>query len=97
MKLTPLLIAVCFALGFYDLVYHGTEPFGLLAGVVLIATSVASYLQPADQGALSQRDSKIFTETLMTPPEPNKALRKAAKAYNRIQENVSRRAINNVP
>jgi len=75
--MTPLLIAVCFSLGFYDLVYHGTEPFGLLAGVVLIATAVASYLQPEDRG------HKVFIESLMTPPEPNKDLRKAAKAYKK--------------
>ncbi|MBA3643489.1 MAG: DUF1778 domain-containing protein [Chloroflexia bacterium] len=31
--------------------------------------------------ALSQRDSKLFVETIMDPPEPNAKLREAAQRY----------------
>ncbi len=32
----------------------------------------------------SERDAKIFFDALMNPPEPNEALKKAAKRYKRL-------------
>jgi uncharacterized protein (DUF1778 family) len=34
---------------------------------------------------LSQRNQRAFVEALMNPPEPNRALRHAAKAYSRMK------------
>ncbi len=34
---------------------------------------------------LSERNQRTFVETLMNPPEPNQALREAAKAYTKIK------------
>lgn len=34
---------------------------------------------------LSQRDQQAFVEALVNPPEPNAALRSAAKAYMRMK------------
>jgi uncharacterized protein (DUF1778 family) len=34
---------------------------------------------------LSERNQRAFVEALMNPPEPNQALREAAKAYSRMK------------
>jgi uncharacterized protein (DUF1778 family) len=34
---------------------------------------------------LSERNQRVFVEALMNPPEPNQALREAAKAYVRMK------------
>jgi uncharacterized protein (DUF1778 family) len=34
---------------------------------------------------LSERNQRAFVEALMNPPEPNRALREAARAYSRMK------------
>ncbi len=34
---------------------------------------------------LSQRNQRAFVEAVMNPPEPNQALREAARAYSRMK------------
>ena len=33
---------------------------------------------------LSRRDSKVFAEALLDPPEPNEALKEAARVHDRF-------------
>jgi len=42
-------------------------------------------LQEHSMLQLSERDRRAFVEALMNPPEPNEALRKAARAYADIK------------
>jgi len=42
-------------------------------------------LQEHSMLQLSERDRRAFVEALMNPPEPNEALRKAARAYAGIK------------
>lgn len=46
-----------------------------------LANSADEILQQHQNRRLSNRDRDVFLATLENPPEPNPALRKAAKAY----------------
>ena len=47
--------------------------------------AAASVVQEHTVIELSERNQRTFVEALMNPPEPNEALRKAAKAYTRTK------------
>lgn len=47
--------------------------------------AAASAVQEYARMELSERSQRTFVEALMNPPEPNEALRKAAKAYTRMK------------
>ena len=47
--------------------------------------AAASVVQEYTTIELSERNQRAFVESLMNPPEPNQALRQAAKAYARMK------------
>ncbi len=47
--------------------------------------AAASVLQEHTRIELSERNQRTFVEALMNPPEPNQALRAAAKAYTKMK------------
>jgi uncharacterized protein (DUF1778 family) len=47
--------------------------------------AATSALQEHTRIELSERNQRAFVEALKNPPEPNKALREAAKAYARMK------------
>lgn len=47
--------------------------------------AATSVVQEHTRIELSERDQRAFVEALLNPPEPNEALRKAAKAYARMK------------
>jgi uncharacterized protein (DUF1778 family) len=47
--------------------------------------AAASVLQEHTRIELSERNQRTFVEALMNPPEPNEALRAAAKAYRKMK------------
>lgn len=69
------------------------ERAAAIEGVTLTDFAISSMQQAAakaiqDYGRieLSERNQRAFAEALMNPPEPNEALRKAAKAYARTRQ-----------
>jgi uncharacterized protein (DUF1778 family) len=66
------------------------ERAAAIEGVTLTDFAISSMQQAAAKALqqharleLSERDQQVFLEALTNPPEPNKALRQAAKAYTR--------------
>jgi len=47
--------------------------------------AATSAIQEYARIKLSERNQRAFVEALMNPPEPNEALREAAKAYSRMK------------
>lgn len=47
--------------------------------------AAAAVLQEQTTIELSQRNQRAFVDALMNPPEPNQALREAAKAYSKMK------------
>jgi len=47
--------------------------------------AAAGVLQEQTTIELSQRNQRTFVDALMNPPEPNQALREAAKAYSKMK------------
>jgi uncharacterized protein (DUF1778 family) len=47
--------------------------------------AAAGVLQEQTTIELSQRNQRAFVDALMNPPEPNQALREAAKAYSKMK------------
>jgi uncharacterized protein (DUF1778 family) len=47
--------------------------------------AAAAVLQEQTTIELSQRNQRAFVDALMDPPEPNQALREAAKAYSKMK------------
>jgi uncharacterized protein (DUF1778 family) len=47
--------------------------------------AAASAVQEHTRIELSERSQRTFVEALMNPPQPNSALREAAKAYKRMK------------
>ena len=47
--------------------------------------AATSAIQEYTRIKLSERNQRAFVEALMNPPEPNEALREAAKAYSRMK------------
>jgi uncharacterized protein (DUF1778 family) len=47
--------------------------------------AAAGVLQEQTTIELSQRNQRAFVDALMNPPEPNQALRDAAKAYSKMK------------
>jgi len=47
--------------------------------------AATSVLQEHTRIELSERNQRTFVEALMNPPEPNEALRAAAKAYRKMK------------
>lgn len=47
--------------------------------------AATSAIQEHTRIKLSERNQRAFVEALMNPPEPNEALREAAKAYSRMK------------
>jgi uncharacterized protein (DUF1778 family) len=47
--------------------------------------AAASAVQEHAKIELSERNQRTFVEALMSPPEPNAALREAAKAYKQMK------------
>jgi uncharacterized protein (DUF1778 family) len=47
--------------------------------------AAAAVLQEQTTIELSQRNQRTFVDALMNPPEPNQALREAAKAYSKMK------------
>jgi uncharacterized protein (DUF1778 family) len=63
-----------------------------LEGVTLTDFAISSMQRAATTAVqeytrieLSERNQKAFVEALLNPPEPNEALREAAKAYSRMK------------
>jgi len=63
-----------------------------IEGVTLTDFAVSSMQQAAARVVeesrrmdLSQRSQRAFLEALTNPPEPNQALREAAKAYSKVK------------
>jgi uncharacterized protein (DUF1778 family) len=63
-----------------------------LEGVTLTDFAISSMQRAASSVVeehtrieLSERNQRAFVEALVNPPEPNKALREAAKAYSRMK------------
>jgi uncharacterized protein (DUF1778 family) len=68
------------------------ERAAALEGVTLTDFAISSMQRAATRALeehttieLSERSQKIFVEALMSPPEPNAALRAAAKAYAKMK------------
>jgi uncharacterized protein (DUF1778 family) len=64
------------------------ERAAAIEGVTLTDFAISSMQQAATRAIqqhatmeLSERNQRAFVEALMNPPDPNKALREAAKAY----------------
>jgi uncharacterized protein (DUF1778 family) len=47
--------------------------------------AATSVVQEYTMIELSERNQRTFVEALMNPPEPNEALREAARAYSRMK------------
>lgn len=47
--------------------------------------AAASVVQEHTTIELSERNQRTFVEALLNPPEPNQALREAAKAYSKMK------------
>jgi uncharacterized protein (DUF1778 family) len=47
--------------------------------------TAANVVQEYTRIELSERSQRTFVESLMNPPEPNEALRKAARAYAKMK------------
>lgn len=47
--------------------------------------AAASIVEEYTRIELSRRDQRMFVEAVMNPPEPNRALREAARAYSRMK------------
>jgi len=47
--------------------------------------AASSAIQEYTRMALSERNQRAFVEALTNPPEPNQALREAAKAYRKMK------------
>ena len=69
------------------------ERAAAIEGVTLTDFAISSMQQAAAKAIqqyarieLSERNQRAFAEALMNPPEPNEALRKAAKAYARTRQ-----------
>jgi uncharacterized protein (DUF1778 family) len=63
-----------------------------IEGVTLTDFAISSMQRAATSSVqeytmieLSERNQRKFVEALMNPPEPNEALREAAKAYSRMK------------
>jgi uncharacterized protein (DUF1778 family) len=68
------------------------ERAAALEGVTLTDFAIASMQQAAARAIrqhsrmeLSERNQRAFLEAVMNPPEPNKALRDAARAYTKAR------------
>jgi uncharacterized protein (DUF1778 family) len=68
------------------------ERAAAIEGVTLTDFAISSMQQAAANAMqeyarieLSERSQRTFVEALMNPPEPNAALREAAKAYKRMK------------
>lgn len=68
------------------------ERAAAIEGVTLTDFAVSSMQRAATSAVqeytrieLSERNQRTFAEALMNPPEPNEALREAAKAYTRMK------------
>lgn len=68
------------------------ERAAAIEGLTLTDFAISSMQQAAKKAIheharmeLSERNQRAFVEALMHPPEPNKALREAAKAYMRTK------------
>jgi uncharacterized protein (DUF1778 family) len=68
------------------------ERAAAIEGVTLTDFAISSMQRAATSAIqgytmieLSERNQRTFVDALMNPPEPNEALRKAAKAYSRIK------------
>jgi uncharacterized protein (DUF1778 family) len=68
------------------------ERAAAIEGVTLTDFAISSMKRAATSAVqehtrieLSERNQRAFVEALTNPPEPNEALRKAAKAYMRMK------------
>ena len=68
------------------------ERAAAIEGVTLTDFAISSMQRAATSAVqeyarieLSERNQRTFVEALMSPPEPNEALRKAAKAYSKMK------------
>jgi len=68
------------------------ERAAAIEGVTLTDFAISSMQRAASSAVeehariqLSERDQQAFVQALMNPPQPNAALRAAAKAYKRLK------------
>ena len=69
-----------------------------IEGITLTAFAISTMnraathvIQEHTNMVLSVRNQQTFVDALMNPPEPNKALRKAAKAYRKRSRTIESR------